>query len=119
MAYRLDQEQTDGILAGLDVRECGGYVRMGVDVELAESAERASAPAAASPEVVAALTYQGWPGNRNYAGPAPLAEIASQVAAATGPSGANADYVRDLDAALNALAVEDTHVAALVAGLGG
>ena len=30
-------------------------------------------------KVVAGLTYQAWPGNRNYAGPAPIDEIASQV----------------------------------------
>ncbi len=109
MAYRLEEGEAESVLAGLDVRECGGYVRMGIEIEMngEAGAERA-----------AGLTYQAWPGNRNYAGPAPIDEIASQVAAATGPSGTNADYVRDLDAALNTLGVADTHVAALVAKLG-
>jgi cation transport regulator ChaC len=116
IAYRLPDGDTDGILADLDIRERGGYVRMGIELELAESAEQAPGRSPVSPQVVAGLTYQGWPGNRNYAGPAPIAEIASQVAEATGPSGANADYVRDLDAALDAFG-EDTHVSALVARL--
>ncbi len=117
VAYRLDEARADKILDDLDVRERGGYVRMEVELELDESTERAPDLSAASPQTAAGLTYQGWPGNRNYAGPARIAEIASQVGEATGPSGANADYVRDLHAALNAFGVEDTHVAALVARL--
>ncbi len=117
MAYRLDASRADGILADLDVRERGGYVRMEIPLELEEPATQAPHRSAASPHVVAGLTYQGWPGNRNYAGPAPIAEIASQVAEATGPSGANADYVRDLHAALNGIGAQDTHVAALAARL--
>ena len=133
MAYRLDEAEADAILADLDVRERGGYVRMEIEIELDGLAEEAapataatgaaarapgSSATAAAPRTVAGVTYQGWPGNRNYAGPAPIAEIASQVAAASGPSGANADYVRDLYAALEAHGVEDAHVAALAARLG-
>ena len=117
MAYRLDEVDADAILADLDVRERGGYVRMEIPLELEEPATQAPHRSAASPHVVAGLTYQGWPGNRNYAGPAPIAEIASQVAEATGPSGANADYVRDLHAAVNGISAQDTHVAALAARL--
>ena len=135
MAYRLDEAEADAILADLDVRERGGYVRMEIEIELDGLAEEAapttpatagtgatarapgSSATAAAPRTVAGLTYQGWPGNRNYAGPASIAEIAAQVAAASGPSGANADYVRDLDAALRALGIEDAHVAALAARL--
>jgi len=119
MAYRLDEADADTILADLDVRERGGYVRMEIEVELHTPVEQALAPSPASPQVVASLTYRGWPGNRNYAGPAPLAEIAAQVAEATGPSGTNADYVRDLHTALEALGAQDTHVAALAARLPG
>ena len=108
MAYRLDASRADGILADLDVRERGGYVRMEIELEL---------DGQGPPQMVRALTYQAWPGNRNYAGPAPLAEIASQVAEANGPSGANADYVRELYESLNILGAQDTHVAALAARL--
>ncbi len=117
IAYRLPEGDTDGILADLDIRERGGYVRMGIELELDEPQAEGLSPSAAAPQTVVALTYQGWPGNRNYAGPARITEIACQVIQATGPSGTNADYVRDLDAALNALGVEDTHVAALAARL--
>ncbi len=119
LAYRLDEVDADAILADLDVRERGGYVRMEIPLELEEPATQAPHRSAASPHVVAGLTYQGWPGNRNYAGPAPIAEIASQVAEATGPSGANADYVRDLHAALDTMGAQDAHVAALVGRLRG
>ncbi len=116
-AYRLPEADAGTILADLDIRERGGYVRMEIEVELAESAAAAPDISAPPPRTVAGLTYQAWPGNRNYAGPTPIAEIACQVAGASGPSGANADYVRDLHAALEALGVEDPHVAALAAKL--
>ena len=117
MAYRLDEANAEAILADLDVRERGGYVRMEILLELEEAATEAPHRSAESPHVVAGLTYQGWPGNRNYAGPAPIAEIASQIGEATGPSGANADYLRDLHAALDAMGAQDPHVAALAARL--
>ena len=108
VAYRLEKANAETILADLDVRERGGYVRMEIKLEL-----DGQAPA----QRVAGLTYQAWPGNRNYAGPAPLPEVAAQVVAAYGPSGANADYVLHLHAALNALGAQDPHVEALVARL--
>lgn len=108
MAYRLDEAAVETILADLDIRERGGYVRMEVELEL--DGQRPT-------QRTMGLTYQAWPGNRNYAGPAPIAEIAAQIEKATGPSGTNADYVRDLQATLNALDVEDPHVAALAASL--
>ncbi|MDE2690649.1 MAG: gamma-glutamylcyclotransferase [Acidobacteriota bacterium] len=118
MAYRLD-EAAETILADLDIRERGGYIRMEVELELDVSVGKAPDASAAAPQTVLGLTYQAWPGNRNYAGPAPLTEIAAQVAEATGPSGTNADYVRDLHTALEALGAQDTHVAALAARLPG
>lgn len=118
MAYRLDEAAAEAILADLDIRERGGYVRMEIELELAAPAEQESDASSASSRVVTGLTYQAWPGNRNYAGPAPLAEVAVQVLEATGPSGTNADYVRDLHAALNALGAEDPHVAALAVRFG-
>ena len=114
IAYRLDEADADSILADLDVRERGGYVRMEIEIELDGAAGR-TAPRGR----VAGLTYQAWPGNRNYAGPAPLPEIAAQVVAAAGPSGANADYVCDLDAALRLFEVEENHTADLAAKVRG
>ena len=118
IAYRLPEADAETILADLDIRERGGYVRMEIELELAAPAEQELDASPASSRVVTGLTYQAWPGNRNYAGPAPLAEIAAQVLDATGPSGANADYVRDLQAALNALGAGDPHVAALAVRFG-
>lgn len=106
VAYRLEKANAETILADLDVRERGGYVRMEIELEL-----NGQAPT----QRVAGLTYQAWPGNRNYAGPAPMGEIAAQVAAARGPSGTNAGYVCDLDEALRSFEVEENHTADLAA----
>ncbi len=108
MAYLLDEAAAEAVLADLDVRERGGYVRTEIELEL--DGQR-------STQRTMGVTYQAWPGNRNYAGPAPIAEIAAQIDKATGPSGTNADYVRDLHAALETLGAQDTHVAALAARL--
>ena len=124
VAYRLDEADADSILDDLDVRERGGYVRMEVELELDgstagltddEAGRTPTGTGTGPPERVLGVTYEAWPGNRNYAGPASLAEIAGQVVAATGPSGANADYVCELDAALRALAADDGHTAELAA----
>lgn len=117
MAYRLEEAAAETILAELDIRERGGYVRMEIELELDGPAGETPGPSAATSQAVLGLTYQAWPGNRNYAGPATIAEIAAQVEKATGPSGANADYVRDLHVALQALSAEDPHVVALAARL--
>ncbi len=121
VAYRLDEEQAPAILADLDVRERGGYVRMEVELELDETGGAGGADETRSgcrrPRTVEGVTWQGWPDNPNYAGPAPLAEIAASIAGAVGPSGDNVDYVIRLHDALVAMGVEDRHVAALAARL--
>lgn len=110
MAYRLPEPDVETLLADLDIRERGGYVRMEIELELDGQGPT---------QGTMGLTYQAWPGNRNYAGPAPITEIAAQVAQATGQSGTNTDYVRDVHAALETLGARDTHVAALAARCGG
>jgi len=81
MAYRIGSEAKDQIYAGLDHREKGGYERHEVEV-LVEHRTK-----------LQAVTYIATCENDNYLGSAPMAEIAEQVRYASGPSGANLEYV--------------------------
>lgn len=103
MAYRVEAEVAEEVLAALDHREKGGYARLDLEIGFGEPGR---APARG-------LVYVATPGNPNYLGPAPLADIAVQVARAHGPSGSNREYVLRLAAELAKLPAEDPHVAAL------
>jgi len=101
-AYEIPPGDPDGVLAGLDHRERGGYDR--VDVEISLSAQ------SGAPHSVAGVVYIAGPDNPNYLGSAPVRDIAHQVAAASGPSGANPEYVFELARSLRAMGAEDPHV---------
>ena len=85
------------------MREQGGYERLEFDVRVPDEP---GGP-------VRALTYVATPDNANYLGPAPLQQIAAQVVKSRGPSGANVDYVLELERALQGLGAEDSHVSEL------
>ena len=99
--YRVAASERDAVLARLDHREKNGYVRQQVTVHR----ERADA--------IDALVYVAASDNEDFAGPAPLEEIAAQVRRSSGPSGDNVEYVLELAAALRAMGAEDPHVFAL------
>jgi len=126
-AYEVPVEDPDGVLAGLDHRERGGYERLelelffgGRDSELGRGSlsvreakpgsggERGLEPPEHEP--VAGLVYIAGPHNDNYLGPAPVAEIAQQIVAAHGPSGANPEYVFELARGLQQMGAADVHV---------
>jgi cation transport regulator ChaC len=109
-AYHVAAPDVEAVLAGLDHRERGGYERLEVEIGLAGLG---SEPGSDAPRRVPGLVYVAGPANDNYLGPASLDSIARQVASATGPSGANADYVFELAAALRKLEAPDEHVFAL------
>lgn len=81
----------------LDHREKNGYERVSVDIVF----ER---------ETVSGVVYRAAEDNPAFLGPAPLAEMAAQIARSSGPSGANRDYVIELARALRALGCTDDHV---------
>lgn len=108
-AYQVPAAAAGSVIDGLDHRERGGYRRLEVEIGLVGN----RAPVARVPGVV----YVAGPENENYLGPAPLDAIARQVAGAHGPSGANADYVFELAAALRRMQVVDAHVFELEAAL--
>jgi len=97
MAYEVLGDDVEAVLANLDHREKGGYSRA------LEPVRRCLA----EPPFAEAMLYVAESGNPHYLGRAPLAEIARQVLGAAGPSGSNLEYVRELAAALRAIAPDD------------
>lgn len=101
MAYRLEGDSGERVLAQLDYREKAGYERYEDWVCCADG------------QRIRALFYVAPRGNPDDLGPAPLLEIARQVCTAVGPSGTNVDYVLRLNQALVGMGVVDSHVAGL------
>jgi len=98
MAYRLDVQDREETMAHLDHREKGGYRRQQVRIRLDGN------------EVVDGIVYHATADNPDYLGEAHAAELARQIRAATGPSGANREYLLKLEAALRDLDEHDAHV---------
>lgn len=106
MAYRVDGDVAARIFASLDHREKNGYERREV---------RLAVPGDAAAPMIDAVTYVAAVDNHAYLGPAPLDQMARQIASSEGPSGPNLDYLLQLAAALRALGSDDPHVFALEA----
>lgn len=100
-AFALPPAQRLDILARLDHREQGGYLRLALPLHFADG------------RTVPGVTWIATPDNPEYLGPADPAVIARQVVVASGPSGPNAEYVLKLDEALRADGHEDAHVMAV------
>jgi len=87
------------VFAHLDYREKNGYARHRVAIYL-DDVEQS----------VQGLLYVATAGNPAYLGPAPLDDLASHIAAASGPSGSNGSYLSELAFALHDLGAYDDHV---------
>lgn len=94
MAYRV----APAVFAPLDTREKNGYLRLALSITLDDGHE------------VSGLAYIAGPDNAAWLGPAPEADMAAQIATASGPSGRNRDYVLKLAEALRQLGYADAHV---------
>ncbi|REJ85435.1 MAG: gamma-glutamylcyclotransferase [Acidobacteria bacterium] len=114
-AFRIAPHHRAEILDRLDVREQGGYERHLVDLYWPE--EGASGVGGQVGPRACALLYVAASCNENYVGPSSVGEIADRALAAHGPSGANRDYVLELESALRAMGAEDEHVFAVAAEL--
>ena len=97
MAYLITPEE----FAHLDHREKNGYLRFREAMHFKNN------------ETVHGLLYIAAPDNAAYLGEASEEEIARQIAACHGPSGANSDYVLMLADALRELEEYDEHVFAI------
>lgn len=97
--FQIAEEHIDKTLSDLDYREKNGYERKWLDVSTEAFGE------------VHALTYIAPENNRAWLGDACIDDIAQQIYYATGPSGANKDYVWELYAALTNDGIHDEHIA--------
>ncbi len=97
MAYRIPPEA----LGPLDVREKNGYLRFTTELTFLDGGNDRG------------LVYIATEDNPAFLGPAPVPEMARQIAHSHGPSGSNRDYLVDLAHALRRLGEEDEHVFAL------
>lgn len=97
MAYRI----TPTVFAPLDVREKNGYLRLAIPLLFADGKSETG------------VVYLAGADNAAWLGPASDAAIAAQIAASSGPSGPNRDYLLELAAALRALDYHDAHVFAI------
>lgn len=101
MGYLLPRAQEDEILAHLDHREKGGYARLDCELHFLDQG------------AVQALVYLATEDNPEFLGHASDEDIAAQVRASHGPSGANVEYVLRLAAALRDLGAHDEHIFAI------
>ena len=106
-AYEVAAYDRSEVLARLDHREQGGYDRFTVTAHV----KGLDIP------TVDALIYVANEDNPCFLGPAPIADIAEQVARSVGPSGPNPEYVLRLEEALAAIGGTDEHVSALAAAV--
>lgn len=93
MAYRV----SPSVFEHLDVREKNGYLRFTTTLTFEDGNEAEG------------LVYIATEDNEAFLGRAPDADIARQIATATGPSGANSEYLLRLADSLRALDAECTH----------
>jgi cation transport regulator ChaC len=94
MAYLI----TPQTLSQLDVREKNGYLRVLTTLHLDDG------------QHTEGLVYIATEENAAFLGPVPEPDIARHIAASTGPSGPNRDYLIQLAAALRELEADDPHV---------
>jgi len=98
VAYLIERAVAHAVFAQVDRRERNGYERVRIPLRLDPDDE------------VEGVVYVAHAGNRAYLGPAPLPDMARQIAESRGPSGTNADYLWRLAHALRDLGARDAHV---------
>ncbi|REC94352.1 gamma-glutamylcyclotransferase [Kushneria indalinina] len=97
MAYLIAPD----VLAGLDVREKNGYLRVMTDLYFDDGSQDE------------ALVYMATEGNEAWLGEASALEIAQQISTAAGPSGPNRDYLLMLADSIRDMGHDDDHVEAI------
>ena len=94
LAYHISPDVFDH----LDYREKNGYLRFTTELTFRDQTSAQG------------LVYIATEDNTAFLGPAPEGEIAAYIQHKEGPSGRNADYLKDLAAALRGLNAHDDHV---------
>ncbi|RBW49246.1 gamma-glutamylcyclotransferase [Marinobacter sp. F3R11] len=93
MAFRVSPD----VFEHLDVREKNGYLRLDTTLTFGEGGQAKG------------LVYIATEDNEAFLGHAPDADIARQIASASGPSGTNAEYLYRLAESLRALGADCPH----------
>ncbi len=109
MAYRVQPDVAQHILARLDHREKGGYQRHHLPLYDPDEPRQVL--------IDRALVYLATPDNPHYLGPASPTDIARQIRQSRGPSGPNDEYILRLAQSLRLHDVLDPHVFAVEAAL--
>lgn len=102
MAYLITPE----VFAHLDYREKNGYLRLATQIMFDDDTSALG------------LVYIATEDNAAFLGEASERDIALQIAASSGPSGPNRDYLLALAQALREMGMEDQHVFAIEKYLG-
>lgn len=97
MAYQIRAAEVDAVLSHLDYREKGGYRRLDAELDMAGAKQ-------------SAITYLADSNNPEFLGGSSLEQMARQILKASGPSGANTEYLYQLEQSLKQHGVEDPHV---------
>ncbi len=105
-AFQLHATGAQQVIADLDHREKNGYEQVAVDIEFDRG------------QFIPGFTYVAGPANPSFVGPAPIDEVAAQIATAVGPSGSNVEYLLRLVTALDEMGVYDEEVHGLRRALG-
>lgn len=105
LALQLPLDRQEEILAELDYREKDGYERVLLTVQRLNGTS------------FDALTWVACHDNSSWFGEAPMSRLVEQINRAEGLSGANGDYVTQLDSALRNLGIVDLHVQSIADGL--
>ena len=110
--YRVGEQDEASVLDALDFREKGGYTRELITVYPTTREQAGTSPS----QPVRALLYSATPDNPNF-DPEALRDVpaaAATIAAATGPSGPNREYLERLAQWLAEVGERDEHVEALM-----
>ncbi|KXJ95728.1 ChaC-like protein-domain-containing protein [Microdochium bolleyi] len=118
VAYRIRADKVAEVKEYLDIREINGYTIHYTDFQPAAAAEHSSTSRSSSsnngtappsaPETIKTLVYIGTPDNPQFTGPQEPQALAEHIRASHGPSGANREYLLNLETALNALSPPDS-----------
>jgi cation transport protein ChaC len=106
VVFDLPPDRADEIVAMLDIRESGGYVRDVVPLEHPDGRPFGEG-----------LVWIAHPDNPHWAGPTTLPRLVEHIRSARGPSGPNLEYVLELADALAREGIEDLGIAALARAL--
>lgn len=88
VAYEVEPAEIENVLMYLDIREKDGYKSTYTTLHAIDH----------SMPTVQVMLYIATPSNNFYLGPAPLPDIAKQIAHSEGPSGKNSEYLLKLAA---------------------